>query len=48
MSDLDEEDNFSETAEQMKEIEKAQSSVNFHPNQTFPFLKDLDLESVYR
>merc|ERR1712181_121250 len=48
VSDLDEEEDFSETAAQMKNIEKAQSSVEFRPNQTFPFLKDLDLESVYR
>jgi len=48
VSDRDEEGDFSETAEQMKEIEEAQSSVEFRPNQIFPFLKDLDLESVHR
>ena len=48
VSSLDHEEDFSETVEKMEEIVKAQSSVVFQPNQTFPFLKDLDLESVYR
>jgi len=48
VSDLDQEPDFSETVEQMSEIEKAQSYVEFRPTQTFPFLKNLDLNSVYR
>ena len=48
VSDLDQEPDFSETVEQMSEIEKAQSYVEFRPTQTFPFLKILDLNSVYR
>ena len=34
--------------EHMKKIEEAQSSVEFLPNQTFPFLKNLDLNLMYR
>ena len=49
VSSLDHEEDFSETVEKMEEVVEAQSSVVFQPNQTpFPFLKDLDLESVYR
>merc|ERR1719341_163502 len=48
VSDLDKEEDFSETVQQMMEIEEAQSHVEFRPNQTFPFLKNLDLNSVYR
>jgi len=47
VSNLDEEEDFSETIEQMKKIENAQNSTEFRPTQLFPFLKDLDLSSVY-
>ena len=47
MSDTEEED-FSETAEHLAEIKEAPASVDYHPNQTFPFLKDLDISTVYR
>ena len=43
-----EEDDFSETAEHLAEIKEAPASVDYHPNQTFPFLKDLDISTVYR
>jgi len=48
VSDLDEELDFSETVEQMKKLENAGSSTEFRPNQAFPFLKNLDLSSLYR
>ena len=48
VSGLDKEEDFSETVQQMMEIEEAQSHVEFRPNQTFPFLKNLDLNSIYR
>ena len=47
VSNLDKEEDFSETVEQMKKIENAQNSTEFRPTQLFPFLKDLDLSSVY-
>jgi len=47
VSDTEEED-FSETAEHLAEIKEAPASVDYHPNQTFPFLKDLDISTVYR
>ena len=43
-----EEDDFSETAEHLAEIKEAPASIDYHPNQTFPFLKDLDISTVYR